>query len=313
VLAIGLSAYALVLVAVGYAETRPELILYLFLFGFSGNMSNVAVNTQAVAVEGLYKRPIMASFHGVWSVAGFTAAFIGTFMIGRGIIPFYHFIAITLLIVSLVIFFYQDTVKAEDKKTPGKVFVFPDKTLIRLGIIAFCTMICEGTMFDWSGVYFHKVIKAEGAWATAGYTAFMSTMAIGRFISDAFTYRFGSIRTLQLSGGLICTGLFIAVCFPNLPTGIVGFLLVGFGVSSVVPLVYSAAGNSTSMEVGMAITAVSTIGFFGFLIGPPLIGLVAGLSNLRISFSIVALMGLVIIKLSTAGKLKTQKESFFKS
>ena len=149
-------------------------------------------------------------------------------------------------------------------------------------------------MFDWSGVYFKKVVNAESAWMGAGYTAFMSTMAFGRFIADWFTRKFGLKNTLQLSGVLTASGLLISVFFPNLVTAIIGFLLVGLGVSSVVPLVYSAAGRSKKLSPGVALAAVSTIGFLGFLVGPPLIGLVAGATSLKISFGIIAVMGFAV-------------------
>ena len=158
-------------------------------------------------------------------------------------------------------------------------------------------------MFDWSGVYFKKVVLAKNEWVGAGYTAFMCTMATGRFIADWFTTKFGVQKTLQLSGVLIASGLLISVLFPYLLTAILGFLLVGFGVSSVVPLVYSTAGRSKVMSSGVAIAAVSTIGFFGFLIGPPLIGMIAGISSLRVSFVVVALMGLCIALITTLKKV----------
>jgi MFS family permease len=179
----------------------------------------------------------------------------------------------------------------------------PDKSLLKLGVIAFCSMICEGTMFDWSGVYFKKVVMAEREWIGAGYTAFMSTMATGRFFADWFTTKFGIQKTLQLSGILIASGLMVSVLFPYLLSSILGFLLVGFGVSSVVPLIYSSAGRSKVMSAGVAIAAVSTIGFFGFLIGPPLIGMIAGVSSLRISFVVIALMGLNITLISSFKKI----------
>ena len=153
-------------------------------------------------------------------------------------------------------------------------------------------MICEGTMFDWSGVYFQKVVKAKAAWVGAGYTAFMSTMAAGRFIADWLVTRFGIKKILQTSGIVIATGLSVAVLLPDIVPSIVGFILVGAGVSSVVPLVYSAAGKSKKVSPGVALAAVSTIGYLGFLIGPPMIGFIAQASSLRISFMLIALLGL---------------------
>ena len=174
--------------------------------------------------------------------------------------------------------------------------------ILILGVIAFCSMICEGTMFDWSGVYFRKVIHSPEGIAGIGYTAFMSTMASFRFIADWLTTRFGVKRMLQMSGALTAGGLLISVSLPYFATAIFGFLLVGAGVSSVVPLVYSTAGRSRTMSPGVALAAVSTIGYLGFLLGPPLIGFVAQATSLRISFSIIALMGMCIALMS--GKIK---------
>ena len=147
-------------------------------------------------------------------------------------------------------------------------------------------------MSDWSGVYFKKVVLVDEGWVGADHTAFMSTMALGRFGADWLAGRLGARRVIQLSGLLTATGLLIAVLLPALGTALLGFLLVGFGTSAVVPLVYSAAGKSTHMSAGVALAAVSTIGFLGFLLGPSVIGFVAGASSLRVSFALIALMGL---------------------
>lgn len=295
--------YSTTLVAIGYSETTLQLVLVLFVFGFAGNLMNISVNTQGVGVEDLYQKSIMASFHGMWSLAGFTGAAIGTLMIGNGVAPFYHFLLIMFLsYIAIAVasrFVLREDVNTDTDKP---IFVMPDKSLIDLGIICFFAMICEGAMFDWSGVYFKKVIGAEGAWIGAGYTAFMCTMAGTRFVADWFTRRFGMQRILQVSGTLTASGLLIAVLLPHLYTAIVGFLLVGAGVSAVVPLVYSAAGKSKVMSPGVALAAVSTIGFFGFLLGPPLIGFIAGATSLRISFTIIAAMGLAVAVVATRSK-----------
>ncbi|WP_128547327.1 MFS transporter [Larkinella soli] len=295
VVTLAVALYAVTLVSLGLAQSTVQLMAFLFVFGFAGNMANISVNTQAVGVEAMYGRSIMASFHGLWSLAGFTGATIGTIMIGAGVVPYQHFAFILFFALAALAVASRYILPDEaGEKSDAPLFARPDKTLLTLGIVAFCSMICEGAMFDWSGVYFRKVVMADPAWIGAGYTAFMSTMALGRFLADWFTSRFGLKRTLQLSGLLIASGLLISVLMPYLGPSIVGFFLVGFGVSSVVPLVYSAAGKSTTMSPGVALAAVSTIGFLGFLIGPPLIGLVAGATSLRISFSIIAAMGLCV-------------------
>jgi len=301
-LIISLIFYGLSLVGLSLAHNVFQLIAILVLFGFSSNSVNISVNTQAVATEILYKKPIMASFHGLWSLAGFTGAGIGTFMIGKGISPFHHFILIAIIVI-ITIAFVTRYLNDDKVASSGPIFVMPDSSLITLGIIAMCSMICEGAMFDWSVIYFKKVVMAPTALMGAGFTAFMCTMAGGRFIADWFAKKYGLKRILQVSGSLTVTGLLIAVIFPYFYTAMSGFLLVGAGVSSVVPMVYSAAGKSKTMLPGVALAAVSTIGFIGFLFGPPIIGFIAGLATLRASFIFIAFMGTCVIVLSTRAKL----------
>jgi len=291
-----LLAYSIFLLGIGLSQNIFILVTSLVFFGMAGNISNIAINTQAVGVEARYGRNIMASFHGLWSLAGFTAAGIGTYMIGQAVVPFNHFLMITALILAGVAASFHYLLPNEEKTgSSNSLFVKPDRSLIKLGVIAFCCMICEGAMFDWSGIYFQKVVVAEKDLIGAGYTAFMLTMATGRFIADWIASRFGFKRTIQISGLLIATGLGIAVLFPYVATAIIGFFIVGFGVSSVVPLVYSEAGKSKKVAPGIALAAVTSIGFLGFLIGPPLIGIVAGLFNLRISFLIIAIIGIIVV------------------
>jgi MFS family permease len=152
-------------------------------------------------------------------------------------------------------------------------------------------MVCEGAMADWSGVYFEKVVEAPAKYTTLGYVAFMSTMATGRFLGDWLVTKIGIKRMLQVSGILIASGLLTAVIFTNILSATVGFLFVGFGVSSVVPIAYGLAGKSSNMSASAALAAVSTISFLGFLIGPPVIGFIAQAANLRLSFTLIAVLG----------------------
>ena len=291
--------YSGVLPLLGLAQNTTQLMAALVLFGFASNMANISVNTQGVGVEAIYGKSILATFHGVWSLAGFLGAALGTFMIGQGIAPFQHF-AIMAGAIWLGVALMRPYLVPTDAPSPADqpLFVLPDKSLMLLGILAFCSLLAEGTMFDWSGVYFKKIVLADKAQVGLGFSAFMSMMATGRFIADWFTDKFGRARTLQISGLLTATGLSIAVTFPSLLVASLGFMLVGLGVSSVVPLVYSAAGRSRTMPAGVALAAVSTVGFAGFLLGPPLIGLVAGATSLKVSFAIIACMGLAVAALA---------------
>lgn len=302
--------YGTCLISLGLAQNTFQLIICLVCFGFSSNAVNISVNTQAVAAEGMYDKPIMASFHGLWSMAGFTGAGIGTVMIANRIDPFRHFILVLVILaigVAAASRYLYDDAGAPKNKDAASVSLREKfrlmVPLLTLGSIAFCSMICEGAMFDWSVVYFKKVVDAPIALQGAGFTAFMFTMAGGRFIADWFAHRFGLKRTLQVSGSLTASGLLVAIIFPYFYTAMAGFLLVGAGVSSVVPMVYSAAGRSKTMSAGVALAAVSTIGFIGFLVGPPVIGFIAGLATLRASFAFIAVMGISVVVLSTRAQL----------
>jgi MFS family permease len=304
VLLIGALLYPLILVLLSFATSTLQLVVGLFFFGLFANLFNISVNTQAVGVEANYGRSIMASFHGVWSLAGFTGALIGTFMVSQQLSTTAHFSIVCGLTLVLVLGFFRHTLRQDfgDKNQP--IFVRPDKSLLMLGLIAFGCMVCEGTMFDWSGVYFQKVVEVPKEYTTLGYTAFMSTMAGGRFIGDWLATRLGTKRMIQMSGIIIAAGLILAVIYPSMIVATIGFLLVGMGVSSVVPLVYSAAGKSGTMSPGASLAAVSTIGFIGFLLGPPTIGFIAEAANLRWSFTLIALLGFSTTVLATKVKFK---------
>lgn len=291
--------YPLALVCLGLANSPWHLSMGLFLFGMAANMTNIAVNTQGVGVEKLYGRSIMATFHGLWSMAGFFGGVISTIMVRGSIAPFTHFciifgVALLNLIVMSRFLLPRDMSRQERtmrKETKTK-FVMPDRLIILLGIVVFGNLACEGTMFDWSGVYFETVIKPPHDLVRLGYIACMCSMTCGRFVADWLVTKFGMVTILRFSGMITFGGLMLAVALPNLVSATIGFMLVGFGVSSVVPLCYSMAGRSSTLSPGVALTTVSTIGFFGFLMGPPLIGFVAQALNLRWSFAIIACIGL---------------------
>jgi MFS family permease len=296
--------YAFTLPLIGLTGSAWQLVVCLFVFGMGGNMLNISMNTQAIGTELLYRRTIMASYHGLWSLAGFSGALIGNLMIGLGWLPYQHFLLISALALMLVLAVSGRLIGQDATLGDQPIFARPDRSLINLGIIAFCCMICEGAMADWSGVYFQKVIHPPKELVAAGYTAFTATMATGRFLGDWLATRLGIKRILQWSGVLTAGGLLTAVAFPWLFPAIVGFLLVGAGVSSVVPLVYSAAGRSKTMSPGVALAAVSTLGYLGFLFGPPFIGFIAQALNLRVSLGLIAILGSLITVMAARTKFE---------
>jgi MFS family permease len=285
-------SYALLLPLLGLVQTAWQLVAVLFFFGLVGNLLNIAMNTQAVSLEALYKRSIIASFHGIWSLAGFTGASIGNLMVNLHIAPLQHFIIISIAAFIITFLCFRNTLRKDiNTDTERPIFAKPDAMLLKLGLIAMCCMVCEGTMFDWSGVYFRKVVDAPQELTLLGFNTFMGSMAGGRFIGDWLATRLGTKRMLQNAGIIIATGLSVAIIFPYVLTATAGFLLVGIGVSSVVPLVYGAAGRSKKFSPGVALAAVSTIGYLGFLAGPPMIGFIAEGWSLRVSFSVIAVLG----------------------
>lgn len=303
---IGLLLYAFFLTLLGLATLKWQLAIGLFLFGFFGNFCNIAVNTQGVYTQQLFEKPIVGSFHGSWSLAGFCGALLSLLMLAIEMSPFQHFIVAFVLIVLIVIFNYKFIVKTKVKQEEQASYSFfknPDTTLIWLGIICFCCMASEGIMFDWSGVYFKEIVKAPGALVALGYTTFMISMASGRFLSDILVHKYGVKKVLLISGIVISTGLYSAVLFPYLIPCTIAFMVVGFGVSNVVPIIFNVAGNNEKVPTGIALTIVSSISFLGFLIGPPLIGYIAQMTNLKYSFAIIGVFGVFITLLVSRLKI----------
>ena len=296
VLRVAVVGYVLSLTNIGLVEKPWQLALALCAFGIFGNLCNISVNTQAVHAETLYNRPIMASFHGIWSTAGFTGALIGSLMMKLDIKPYYHFWIIAMFAITMMLIFNKYLLLTPTSKLASsfRKIKWPHGSLLLLGVIAFCCMSAEGCMFDWSGVYFKQVVKAEGSLVSLGYASFMIMMATGRFTGDQLALKFGRKKMVQLSGVLIFIGMMIAVLFPTIITATIGFLIIGFGVSSIIPLMFSTAGKIKEVASGIAIATVSGIGFFGFLIGPPLIGYIAQLAGLQYSFAVIAVLGLGI-------------------
>lgn len=301
VVTLGILFYILSMTTLGLATQVWQLMLSLFFFGIFSNLTNISVNTQGILIEGLYRRPIMSAFHGAWSLAGFTGALIGLGMVNLKWSPLYHFAAVAVLLYAAIFANFRYLVKTKPAK-PKKLEQEKKRSLLPkinpalawLGVIGFCSMVSEGIMFDWSGVYFEDVIKAPKSLVIVGYASFMSMMASGRFIGDKITQRFGRKRVLAFSGFLISGGMYIAVFFPYIIPAALGFMLVGLGVSTVVPGVYSLAGKTPGIEPSQALTAVSSISFLGFLLGPPVIGHIAHAVGLKMSFAIIGVFGVCI-------------------
>jgi MFS family permease len=296
--------YPLILCCIGLAQNFYQLGAVLFIFGVVGNMCNIAVNTQGVEVEKIYGKSIMSSFHGAWSIAGFTGALIGLLMMNLHLSTFYHFV----IILGLIIFNwfmnknYMVDSKPVSETEKKSIFSKPDITLVQLGIIGFLSMATEGAMFDWSGVYFQDIVKAPQNLVVVGYAFFMVMMATGRFVGDFFISKYGKQRVMQISGLMMFSGLMLSVFFPQFIICTLAFMMVGLGVACNVPTVYSVAGKNKNVNAGVALATVSSISFLGFLMGPPLIGYIAEIFDLRYSYALFASFGLIMAAM--VGRMK---------
>jgi len=308
ILPLAISGYVFALLLIGFAATGYSLIMSLIVFGFFGNFSNISVNTQAISLEAVYNKPIMASFHGGWSLAGLAGASIGLLMASIHLRPIYHFGIVGALVITTLLInkpYLQQDIKKE--KDPADVAARkhrkPEPFLFLLGTIAFCGMAAEGSMSDWSGIYLIDVVGMPKHLAPIGLASYMITMASGRFLIDKATQKWGRRRIVQVGGALITTGLFTAVAFPHFITVLFAFMITGFGTAGIIPSIYSAAGQRTKIPPSIALTIVSSVSFLGFLLGPPAIGYIASVTNLRYSYTLIGIMGICIVALASRIKV----------
>ena len=284
---------------IGSAETLVDLVIGVALFAFCTRIGNISVNTMSLALQKTLEKKIIGSFHGLWSLGGLFGALFSTFMVSANVSMKDHFLYVCVfsLILGLVAFPY---LLKNDKSTVGNKLILgkPDKYILYLGLMVFFGALCEGGMFDWSGVYFKEVVGEEVF--TLGYLIFMTFMALSRFYSDKLIDQIGMKSTYLLGAVIVTLGIFLVIVFPSYWPVLIGFSLVGIGVSSVIPMTFSLAGNSKKYSPGMAISIISTYGIIGMLIGPPLVGYLAHLVGLKYSFVLFIVCGLMLIPLSKA-------------
>ena len=268
------------------------LFAVLFVFGGGISAMDVAMNEQAVFVERHAGQPRMSSFHAGYSIGGFTGSLIGAGMAAvPGLPPLIHFVIVAVLFCGVIVLAFPHLIHA--KRETGKkeaVFRLPERALWILGAIAFCSAIGEGTMADWSGVYLTKVLNAEAAVAALGFAGFSLTMTIGRLFGDHLS-RAWKPAFIVRAGGLIAALGILAAVFTNNPIiAVAGFAAVGLGLANIIPLLFGAAGNIPGIPTGAGIAGVATIGYAGFLVGPPLIGSVSEAASLRTALLLAALL-----------------------
>ena len=246
----------------------------------------------------------MTSFHALFSIGMMVGAVGGSLFTKVGPGLFIHFFAVSTLglMVVFIARYYLIHDKPQKKENEGPAFRLPNAAMVSIGIIAFCCMLGEGAMADWSTNYMENIAKADPALAPLGLSAFALAMTIGRVFGDGARLRFGD-RPLLIGCGIVASvGLSLTIAFIHPFAVIGGLFIVGIGLSAVVPIAYSIAGHSRDLPPGVGLAMVTTVGYSGFLFGPPIIGLVADLFTLRLALLIALFLFLLMTILSARYK-----------
>jgi MFS family permease len=295
-------------IIVPFIPSMPSIAALIALYFFMGivtGMLDVAMNAQAVMVERQYNKPIMTSFHALFSIGMMLGAWSGALFTILDVDLLHHFIIVVCF--ALVAIGWASRNLIFDKPDPstkhdGPLFRLPSAALIGIGIITFCCMLGEGAMSNWSVNYMENIALASKSLAPIGLSAFAAAMTIGRIFGDRIRMILGDKRMIIAGGAVAALGLSCALLFPFPYSSILGFFLVGLGLSSIVPIAYSIAGNTKSLPSGVGLAMVTTVGYSGFLVGPPIIGLLADWQTLQFALTAVLLLFITMIILGARYK-----------
>ncbi|WP_396602603.1 MFS transporter [Algibacter sp. R77976] len=289
--------FAGALMGISYVKNTFLLIVLLGLFSISLRVLNIAMNAQSIELQKTFKKKIVGSFHAIWSLGGVVGVLFSTAMVKLGVAMETHLTIIAVITILGSLIAYKFSLTNDRSQTGNKLILGkPDPFIIFLGLLIFCAAICEGGMYDWSGIYFKEVVKEDIF--TYGYLLFMICMTTARFFTDGLLDRLGMPVMYIISGLLISTGILLAIVFPEFWTALIGFCLVGIGVSPIFPMTYMLAGKSKKYSPGMAISIIGTYAIVGMFIGPPLIGYLSHAFGLKYAFLILLFCGLMFIPIS---------------
>ena len=279
----------------------PMMSSYFFLFlpfffmGMGTGVLDVGINAQAVDVEQYIGRSVITSFHAAFSIGMVFGGIVGGIFTSAHSSLMSHFLFVGILSIFLIVwsgrYLYEGIMK---KKEEWSFKVAPKKALVLLGIVAFCCMMGEGAISDWSTNYMKHIVLASIDIQTMGLVAFALMMTIGRLLGDKSRAKYGD-HLMLISGSfcaLIGLGLVLSLYHPIIV--IVGFGLVGLGVSNIIPIVFSIAGNMPGLHPGIGIAMVSTIGYTGFMFGPPLIGFIADVFDMRYALGFLLVIFIIM-------------------
>lgn len=303
-----LMLYIISLYSISWAGSIPVLVTSMFFVAFFMRIVNISMNTQAISLQRTFIKKINGSFHAMWSLGGISGVGFTTLMILFDVAMPAHFLVVSLLALPAGIVAFRYLLRNDRSTTRNKLMLNkPDPYIMSLGFLILFAAVCEGGMFDWSGMYFREVVQAEVF--TYGFLLFMVCMTISRFTSDWLLNKLGMKRTFVICAFLMAFGIAIAVVFPYFVPALIGFALVGLGAAPVIPMALLQAGDSKKYSPGIAVAIISTYSTTGMLIGPPIIGYLSHAFNLRISFLFLLVMGLAIIPVSRIFfKIKQQRE-----
>jgi len=266
----------------------PFVALSLLLLGACNGTLDVAMNAQAVMVERRYARPIMSSFHGLFSVGGLVGAACAGLVMWLGALPVQHVVATTIVALMLVGVALPSLLsESAGERSTRPAFARPTGRLRQLGLLAFAALLTEGAMADWSAVYLRDSLASSAVLAAGGFAACSMMMAVGRFAGDRVVGAFGAATVLRASAIFAAAGLGLALLIGTPIAAIIGCGMVGLGIANAIPILFSRAGNVPGIDPAMGLAAVATTGYVGFLTGPPFIGLVAELATLRLALGLV--------------------------
>jgi predicted MFS family arabinose efflux permease len=272
----------------------------VIFFGAIHGGDDVAMNAWAAEVERKNERPLMSSFHAMWSLGAGIGAGLGALSAFYEIGMPMHFtissIVIFLVTLSVVTIPFQSEKKEKDSKAP--FISIPKGSLLAVAFITFFASLGEGAVADWSAIFLISVLSINDGSAALGYTVFSICMFAMRLMGDRISFKFGPSKTARYSGLVALTGSIILLTFESLFPLLIGFSLIGLGIAVIIPLAFSRAGNDKNISQGVAIASIATLGYGGMLLGPLIVGLIAEFTSIKTSFFILPILALFIFLLS---------------
>ncbi|WP_312215696.1 MFS transporter [Pantoea vagans] len=276
------------------ADSHLVMAAALMLFGAELGMLDVAMNYQAVQVEQAADKPMMSGFHGFFSLGGILGAGTVSLLLSRAFTPL-HATLVVMAVMLLLLLWRLPVLMNQRLHQPDQPWlVIPRGWVAFLGLLCFILFLAEGAVLDWGALLLLQNPAMSPAYAGLGYAVFSVAMTLGRFSGDKIIQRFGRYPVMLTGALTAAAGMTLAVWLPWPEIALLAFLLVGFGLSNTVPMLFNAAGNQQDMPANLAISAMTTLGYAGILSGPALIGFISQWISLSGAFLMIALLLLAV-------------------